>query len=243
MGRMDQRNPEETRGKEAAAKNELEAKKKKFNNNIGAQLENVRKKSYAREEAQDYIEGEVAQMKVKSKEKFLQQWQQKKQEYDQQEKIILRDPKAKLITFEMVSISKFSVSLNFFMPEDLVLILKKHGGAYDFNLREWIVSLNKYKEIAIDISLLCRAKIIDLDPIPQVSFDILEYRIPFTDDTKTNVVGYDYSLDLTLKPSISQLPPSLLHSLYNFQKVGVQFGVDHFGRILLGDEMGVGKTI
>ena len=71
MGRMDHRNPEENRGKEAAAKSELEAKKKKINNNIGAQLENVRKKSYAREEAQDYIEGEVAQMKVKSKEKFL----------------------------------------------------------------------------------------------------------------------------------------------------------------------------
>jgi SWI/SNF-related matrix-associated actin-dependent regulator 1 of chromatin subfamily A len=25
--------------------------------------------------------------------------------------------------------------------------------------------------------------------------------------------------------------------------VGVQFGVDHFGRCLIGDEMGVGKTI
>jgi|LauGreDrversion4_2_1035121.scaffolds.fasta_scaffold2457591_2 hypothetical protein len=45
---------------------------------------------------------------------------------------MLRDPKAKLITFEMISINKLAVSLNFFMPEELVLILKKHGGAYDF---------------------------------------------------------------------------------------------------------------
>lgn len=36
MGRMDHRNPEESRGKEAAEKNEMEAKKKKINNNIGA---------------------------------------------------------------------------------------------------------------------------------------------------------------------------------------------------------------
>ena len=33
---MDHRNPEESRGKEAAEKNEMEAKKKKINNNIGA---------------------------------------------------------------------------------------------------------------------------------------------------------------------------------------------------------------
>mgnify|MGYP002631158578 CR=1 FL=1 len=32
-------------------------------------------------------------------------------------------------------------------------------------------------------------------------------------------------------------------SLYEFQKKGIEFGVKHFGRILLGDEMGVGKTI
>jgi hypothetical protein len=107
------------------------------------------------------------------------------------------------------------------MPEELVLILKKHGGAYDFNNREWIVSLNKYKEVAIEISQFCRTKVTDLDPIPQVAFDIIEYRIPFSDDTKTNIVSYDYTLDLNIKPSLSQLPPSLMHSLYNFQKVGV----------------------
>jgi len=45
------------------------------------------------------------------------------------------------------------------------------------------------------------------------------------------------------RPVLSLLPPSLYHSLYNFQKVGVQYGIDHFARILLGDEMGVGKTI
>jgi SWI/SNF-related matrix-associated actin-dependent regulator of chromatin subfamily A-like protein 1 len=32
-------------------------------------------------------------------------------------------------------------------------------------------------------------------------------------------------------------------SLYNFQKEGIKFGVSKYGRFLLGDEMGVGKTI
>jgi hypothetical protein len=57
------------------------------------------------------------------------------------EKIVLRDLKAKLITLEMISINKFSVTQNFCIPEEVVEILKKYGGSYDFEQREWIVSL------------------------------------------------------------------------------------------------------
>jgi SWI/SNF-related matrix-associated actin-dependent regulator 1 of chromatin subfamily A len=35
----------------------------------------------------------------------------------------------------------------------------------------------------------------------------------------------------------------MLESLYGFQKEGIEYGVQRFGRLLLGDEMGVGKTI
>ena len=31
--------------------------------------------------------------------------------------------------------------------------------------------------------------------------------------------------------------------MFKFQKDGIQFGIEKFGRFLLGDEMGVGKTI
>ena len=75
-----------------------------------------------------------------------------------------------MITFELYSINKFSVSFsaNFNIPEEIVHILKRNGGAFDYNSpnKEWIVSLNKYKEVAIEISQFCRVKIIDLDPIP-----------------------------------------------------------------------------
>lgn len=127
----------------------------------------------------------------------------------------------------------------------MVEILKKYGGSYDFEQREWIVSLQKYKEVALEIATFCRAKIIDLDPIPAMAFDTLEFKIPFSDESKKNLVGYNYKNDLCagVKPTLRDLPPSLFHALYNFQKVGVQFGIDHFGRCILGDEMGVGKTI
>lgn len=42
---------------------------------------------------------------------------------------------------------------------------------------------------------------------------------------------------------VSMLPNLLLKSLYGFQKKGVEYAVRRFGRVLLGDEMGIGKTI
>ena len=132
------------------------------------------------------------------------------------DKVILRDPKAKLITFELISIHRFAITQNFFMPEEIVQILKKYGGAFDYESREWFVSLNKYKELATEISAYCRQKLIDLDPITQMAFDVLEYVIPFSDETKKNIVGFDYKKDTLYRPMLSLLPPSLYHSLYNF---------------------------
>ena len=102
------------------------------------------------------------------------------------------------------------------MPEEIVQILKKYGGSFDFNNREWICNLSKYKEVATEISEYCRVKLIDLDPITQMAFDILEYMVPFSDETKKNIVGYDYKHDTVYKPMLSMLPPSLYHSLYQF---------------------------
>ena len=43
--------------------------------------------------------------------------------------------------------------------------------------------------------------------------------------------------------TVDLLPPKIKENLYEFQKEGVAFGLEKFGRMLLGDEMGVGKTI
>ena len=39
------------------------------------------------------------------------------------------------------------------------------------------------------------------------------------------------------------MPPKILECAYEFQKEGVEYGIQKFGRMLLGDEMGVGKTV
>ena len=50
-----------------------------------------------------------------------------------------------------------------------------------------------------------------------------------------------YSSDT--KKSINDLPEEFSKNLYEFQKEGIAFGLSRFGRMMLGDEMGVGKTI
>ena len=54
-----------------------------------------------------------------------------------------------------------------------------------------------------------------------MAFDLLEYKTPFSDESKKNIVGYEYSDDLMYKPKLSYLPPISYDSLYAFQKVGV----------------------
>ena len=49
----------------------------------------------------------------------------------------------------------------------------------------------------------------------------------------------DYEMGLTPK----DIPETLRTHLFPFQHAGVAFGIKRFGRFLLGDEMGVGKTI
>jgi len=54
---------------------------------------------------------------------------------------------------------------------------------------------------------------------------------------------FNYKNDFKEYPNLEKLPDSMLKKLYDFQKKGIEFGVKKFGRILLGDEMGIGKTI
>lgn len=50
-----------------------------------------------------------------------------------------------------------------------------------------------------------------------MAFDVCEYNIPFSDESKKNLVGYDFKKDMMGKRvSLKDLPSSLFHALYNF---------------------------
>ena len=43
--------------------------------------------------------------------------------------------------------------------------------------------------------------------------------------------------------SETELPPYIKERLYDFQLKSIKFAVNNYGRILIGDEMGMGKTV
>ena len=54
---------------------------------------------------------------------------------------------------------------------------------------------------------------------------------------------FKYEDDKQGQFTIDLMPDSIRANLFPFQLQGVQFGLKKHGRFLLGDEMGVGKTI
>ena len=93
-----------------------------------------------------------------------------------------------------------------------------------------------------------------LNPIPANTIDImfekekieqLKFLNQPGSDSKSKKVMYtiDYSQDCQSSPRLNDLPKTLLKSLYRFQKQGILFGIKKFSRLLIADEMGVGKTV
>lgn len=54
---------------------------------------------------------------------------------------------------------------------------------------------------------------------------------------------HDYTKDIPQNYSIDDIPDIFRNKLFPFQRDAVKFAISCFGRFILGDEMGVGKTI
>lgn len=88
--------------------------------------------------------------------------------------------------------------------------------------REQIV-LNPIIDVPIETLSKCNSHIISF-----ITEDNIKYNINYTGDQPK---------------SINDLPLKMLEKLYHFQKTGIEFGIKRRGRMLLFDEMGVGKTV
>lgn len=78
-----------------------------------------------------------------------------KEGYGEDDDIVLRDSRSRVVNFEMTGFKSFSVTTNFFIPTEIVNILKKFGAFYDKKHKEWTVHINKYKEVALEVKNFC----------------------------------------------------------------------------------------
>ena len=100
---------------------------------------------------------------------------------------------------------------------------------------------------------LMNLRIFKLNPIPANTIDImfekkleqLKFLNQPDNNSKSKKVIYiiDYTSDIQNPPKLNDLPKALLKNLYRFQKQGIIFGIKKYSRLLIADEMGVGKTV
>ena len=170
--------------------------------------------------------------------------------------------KIKKISFQLIEQDKVEINPTFFMPPQIVNILKQYKAFYNTICKAYQISFGNYSKVYKEIDKLLHneeyKKIIEfkniiLDPIPLLPLEvsskakdisIIKFRstINQSNNKKSTVqISLDYTKD---EPkSIDSLPNDFRSYLYQFQKDGINFGIERKGRILLADEMGVGKSI
>jgi len=160
-------------------------------------------------------------------------------------------PLEKSITFQLIDEKTVTAKLNFFPEPNIICIFREHQMIYDSEFKEWVIPFQNYTNLYKTLMNLAQ---FNLNPIPPNTIDIIFEKdkmeqIKFLNqpgnDTKSKKVVYtiDYKEDCQSSPKLSDLPKNLYKSLYRFQKQGIIFGIKKFSRLLIADEMGVGKTV
>ena len=164
---------------------------------------------------------------------------------------MLDKPLEKTISFQLIDEKRVDVKLNFYPEPNIISIFREHQMNYDTELKEWILSFMNYTSLFNALMNLGEFK---LNPIPVNTIDIifekdkieqLKFLNQIGKDTKSKKVIYtiDYKEDYNNMPKLNDLPKGLFKSLYRFQRQGIVFGIKKLSRLLIADEMGVGKTV
>ena len=165
------------------------------------------------------------------------------------------------ISFQLIDKDKVEINATFFMPPQIISILKEHKINYNIQTKTYQLPFKIYPLLYKELDKLLHDseykelpefKVIDLSPIPMLPLEVstkaeeinyIKYRETITKSNKKSTK--EIKLDFTKDPqkSIDSLSGKFLQALYDFQKDGIKFGIERKGRILLADEMGVGKTV
>ena len=159
-------------------------------------------------------------------------------------------PLEKVITFQLIDEKRVDVKLSFYPEPNIISIFREHQTSYIQEIKEWSLPFTNYISLFNALMNLGEFK---LNPIPANTIDILfekkleqlKFLNQPDNNSKTKKVMYiiDYSKDVQNSPKLNDLPKALLNRLYRFQKQGIIFGIKKYSRLLIADEMGVGKTV
>lgn len=129
------------------------------------------------------------------------------------------------VKLEFTGKNEITLGTEQILTEELEEGFRSVGGEPCETLFKWIFPASSYMPLR---SALVSKEEVELSDLPKFLSQILiEFHKPKANQS----------------PELASLPGSLLSSMYEFQKEGVQFIINKGGRGLIGDEMGVGKTL
>ncbi|CAI2373984.1 unnamed protein product [Moneuplotes crassus] len=147
------------------------------------------------------------------------------------------------ISIELYDQDLISVKFIGFFNENLKEMIKSRTNAFfDHDRKCWIANFQDYPIILEKVQEYVEKENIKFQEIPSFAIELMKGNNQFQGNNAFQAV-YDYSKDAERDLSFESLPSSIKDNLYDFQKEGVEFALKKHGRFLLGDEMGVGKTI
>lgn len=168
------------------------------------------------------------------------------------------------INFQIVGRTQVSIDFSFNVSSDVLKVLKSHNCVYERERRSWLLDLKGYWPLVNEMIAIVNQNQyqikganedydIEIMQIPKFVFRAMSTHLQSIRLTKLVFKGQkgnitidytsDYELDESHKYSLRSLNKKMQDSLYDFQRKGILFGIERKGRILLADEMGVGKSI
>jgi SWI/SNF-related matrix-associated actin-dependent regulator 1 of chromatin subfamily A len=154
-------------------------------------------------------------------------------EKEEEEDVFLEDQR-NCVEVELFSRDEVLVRVSMFIAGKLREAVAASGGLLSQEHNGWVMPVILYRDFRRKVSYI---KNLTFKEVPDFVVRALSQVMPFP----SRRCVHDYRTDRIR--TLADLPPEMVSNMYPFQREGVEYAFSRYGRVLIGDEMGVGKTI
>jgi SWI/SNF-related matrix-associated actin-dependent regulator 1 of chromatin subfamily A len=138
------------------------------------------------------------------------------------------------VEVELFARDEVLVRVSMFIAGKLRDAVSSCGGLLSQEHNGWVMPVALYRDFK---RKACFIKNLTFKEVPDFVVRALSQVMPYP----SKRCMHDYRSDRIR--TLHDLPPEMVANMYPFQREGVEYALSRFGRVLIGDEMGVGKTI